>query len=187
MVLFLLTFAAGRLGRAKEKNVEDIQEVRERKRGRSASQVIANLGVGALALAAPITILSLPLSTTMLLAALAEATADTLSSELGSAFGGTPVLLTTFRRVEAGTDGAVSLFGTLCGIIGAILVVLAGAWAMRLPLTGSMAATTGAIAGLFFDSILGATVERRGWLGNDWVNFLSTLFAALVALTVILV
>jgi uncharacterized membrane protein len=39
----------------------------------------------------------------------------------------------------------------------------------------------GACAGLFFDSLLGATVERRGWLGNDLVNFCSTLFAALVA------
>jgi uncharacterized membrane protein len=37
-----------------------------------------------------------------------------------------------------------------------------------------------ACAGLVFDSVLGATVERRGWLGNDLVNFCSTLFAALV-------
>jgi uncharacterized membrane protein len=36
-------------------------------------------------------------------------------------------------------------------------------------------------AGLLFDSVLGATVERRGWLGNDLVNFTSTVFAALLA------
>jgi uncharacterized membrane protein len=35
--------------------------------------------------------------------------------------------------------------------------------------------------GLFFDSLLGATVERRGWIGNDLVNFVSTLVAALIA------
>ena len=29
--------------------------------------------------------------------------------------------------------------------------------------------------GLLFDSLLGATLERKGWLGNDAVNFLSTL------------
>jgi uncharacterized membrane protein len=38
-----------------------------------------------------------------------------------------------------------------------------------------------AAAGLFFDSLLGATVERKGWLGNDLVNFTSTAFAALLA------
>ena len=32
----------------------------------------------------------------------------------------------------------------------------------------------------FFDSLLGATVERRGWLGNDLVNFASTVFAAML-------
>ena len=32
------------------------------------------------------------------------------------------------------------------------------------------------------DSILGATLERRGFLGNDGVNFLSTVFAADLAL-----
>jgi uncharacterized membrane protein len=36
-------------------------------------------------------------------------------------------------------------------------------------------------AGLYFDSLLGATVERRGWMGNDLVNFTSTLFAAWIA------
>jgi uncharacterized membrane protein len=35
--------------------------------------------------------------------------------------------------------------------------------------------------GLFFDSFLGATMERRGWIGNDLVNFASTLFAAVLA------
>jgi uncharacterized membrane protein len=34
---------------------------------------------------------------------------------------------------------------------------------------------------LFFDSLLGATAERKGWIGNDLVNFTSTAFAAGVA------
>ena len=41
--------------------------------------------------------------------------------------------------------------------------------------------TAGAIVGLFFDSLLGAVLERRGWLNNDAVNALSTLAAALFA------
>ena len=39
----------------------------------------------------------------------------------------------------------------------------------------------GAIGGLFVDSLLGATAERRGWLNNDAVNFLSTFAAAVIA------
>jgi uncharacterized membrane protein len=38
------------------------------------------------------------------------------------------------------------------------------------------------VFGLLFDSLLGATLERRGWLNNDAVNFLSTAGAASFAL-----
>jgi uncharacterized membrane protein len=31
------------------------------------------------------------------------------------------------------------------------------------------------------DSYMGALLERRGWLGNDSVNFISTVLAAVVA------
>jgi uncharacterized membrane protein len=41
------------------------------------------------------------------------------------------------------------------------------------------------VLGLFFDSLLGATVERKGWFGNDLVNFASTAFAAAIALVAI--
>jgi uncharacterized membrane protein len=40
----------------------------------------------------------------------------------------------------------------------------------------------GGVFGLLFDSLLGATLEERGWLNNDAVNFLSTLSAAGFAL-----
>jgi uncharacterized membrane protein len=38
------------------------------------------------------------------------------------------------------------------------------------------------VFGLFFDSLLGATLERRGLINNDAVNFLSTASAAAFAL-----
>jgi uncharacterized protein (TIGR00297 family) len=104
-----------------------------------------------------------------------------MSSEIGQAFGGQPVMLTTMRRVPAGTDGAVTLLGTSAGIAGAAVVAAVGMWAMRISWQSAMIGLTGGIAGLFFDSVLGATVERKGWLGNDLVNFSSTVFAVLVA------
>lgn len=182
LALFVLTFAATRFGRARKEALG----VAEPKHGRKASQVIANLGVaglcalgaaphgsarggGALFAAA--------------IAALAEATADTLSSEIGQVLGGTTLLVTTGRPVPPGTNGGVSLPGTACGVAGAAAVVLVSSIAANF--CTLLVCFTGACAGLFFDSVLGVTVERRGWLGNDLVNFSSTAVAALVAYTVV--
>ena len=54
--------------------------------------------------------------------ALAEAAADTVSSECGQAFSDRARLITTFEEVAAGTDGGVSLVGTLTGACAALLV-----------------------------------------------------------------
>jgi uncharacterized protein (TIGR00297 family) len=179
VTLFVLTWAATRFGRARKQQLG----VAEDKRGRNAAQVAANLGAAGLAAAFSL-ILPLPGSwySVMVVAALAEATADTLASELGEVVGGEPLLVTSFRRVAPGTDGAISLAGTVAGVSGALLVV-AVSWAtLKLSVGDTTAAAIGAVAGLFVDSLLGATLERRGWFNNDAVNFLSTLAAALIAI-----
>ena len=192
ILLFLLTFIATRMGR----NRKTKAGLAEKRRGRNAAQVIANLGVPAASsslMGMAVLLGWLPhtlhghdvpvrLVGAVALAALAEATADTVSSEIGQAFGGRPLMLTTLRRVEPGIDGAVSLMGTAAGVAAGAAVVWAGWWALRLGIREASIALLAACAGLFFDSLLGATVERRGWLGNDLVNFASTLFAAIVAL-----
>jgi uncharacterized protein (TIGR00297 family) len=184
LALFLLTFAATRFGRRYKEKLG----TSEGKRGRTASQVVANLGIAAMA--------AIPLSAArvftasrteersslvMMIAALAEATADTLSSELGQVLGGEPRMLTTFGRVAAGTDGAVSVAGTIAGFGGAGVLVLVAALVLRLNVPESLVALGCGVFGLFVDSLLGATMERAGWLNNDAVNTLSTLAAALAA------
>ncbi len=176
MALFVLTFLASRVGRRFGRRQIVLREEDEEKKGRNAAQVAANLGVGALAALA-----GLAAHKVILLAVLAEATADTVSSEIGCAFGGRPWLITTFRRVEAGTDGGVSLLGTGAGLAAAAVVVASGVWAMSLSLRAGLVALAAGVAGLIFDSVLGATLERDGLLGNDWVNFFSTVFAGVIA------
>jgi uncharacterized protein (TIGR00297 family) len=175
LALFLLTFAATRFGKGKKQRLG----VAEDSHGRKASQVAANLGAAGLGAAAALTH---PLPGTcyavIVAASLAEATADTLASELGEVLGGEPVMLTTLRSVPPGTDGAISLAGTLAGIGGAMLIVLVASLTLGLGTRDALCAGLAALAGLFFDSLLGATAERRGWLNNDAVNFLSTLAAA---------
>ena len=180
IVLFVLTFAATRFGRARKESLG----IAERRTGRRASQVIANLGAAGLLAATGRQ--GLPISTLALaacVAALAEATADTVSSEVGQALAnshlGATILITSGRRVAPGTDGGISLAGTLAGILAAALVILASPFAYTWG--PALCIFAGAIAGLLFDSVLGATLERKGWLNNDLVNFASTLFAAAVA------
>jgi uncharacterized protein (TIGR00297 family) len=168
VALFLLTFAATRFGRSKKES----QRLAEGRSGRRASQIVANLGVAALCG-------SLGWHAGCI-AALAEAAADTVSSEIGQAVGGEVWLITTGRRVAAGTDGGISAAGTGAGVVAAALVVAAAAMHDGL-WPEVLLAFAAACAGLIFDSVLGATVERRGWLGNDLVNFSSTLFAAAIA------
>jgi uncharacterized protein (TIGR00297 family) len=196
----VLTFYATRLGSERKASAG----LAENRKGRNAAQVIANLGVAALFTpmmcydiayrfdwggdfngegAIVRAYFAIPLIP--MLAALAEATADTVSSEIGQAFGGTPFMLTTLSRVEPGTDGAISLNGTLAGIGTAALIAATGAPALGMSFAECLVAFAAGVAGLFFDSLLGATVERRGWIGNDLVNFTSTAFAAALSLLAI--
>ncbi len=175
----VLTISASRVGRKRKQAMG----MGEESHGRSAAQVAANVGVGALA-GALVPSHGVVLAHVAMLAALGEATADTLASELGQLAAAPPRMLLTGRPVAPGTDGAVSLPGTLAGIGGAALLCLAARWALALPWAPIAIAGGGAVFGLFFDSLLGQLAERRGLLNNDAVNFLSTLAAALCALAV---
>lgn len=189
----LLASAATRAGRRKKEQLGTA----ESPRGRQAAQVAANLGLAALVAVPPVqwwlldarwlahsTLEQSPLFA-LALAALAEAAADTVSSEIGQVLGGRPRMITTWRSVAPGTDGAVSIAGSLAGVLAAAAIAAAGTWALRGDRNLFWISCAGAVFGLFFDSLLGATLEEGGWLNNDAVNFLSTASAAGFALAIL--
>ncbi|WP_316807773.1 DUF92 domain-containing protein [Pedobacter agri] len=154
----------------------------ENKTGRKVSQVLANAGVSALA---GLLILFYPRQTDLLLlamaAAFASATADTLSSELGMVYGTRFFNIKTFRADECGRDGVISLEGSVIGFIGSCLIALVHAIGYGFHLSFFWIVLAGTFGNLL-DSILGAVFERKGLIGNNAVNFLSTLSAGLIAL-----
>lgn len=175
--VFLLTLLATKLGYAQKQRMGTA----EKHGGRTASQVVANLGVASLAAL----VFAAKGGSIFLLAcvsALAEAAADTVSSEYGQAVSDHPRLITSWNVVPPGTDGAVSLAGTFAGIIAAVIVSAVSASVHLVSWRYAIISATAATLGMLFDSLLGASFERSHWLNNDAVNFLSTLVAALFAI-----
>jgi uncharacterized protein (TIGR00297 family) len=136
---------------------------------RDLGQVLANGG-----LAAIVSVLYFSHPTPALLAAflgaMATVNADTWGTEIGVLSPVDPRLITTGRRVPAGTSGGVTWLGTSASILGALFIGLVGylllcidsTAAGRSPLRLSWivpAALVSGLVGSLFDSLLGATVQ----------------------------
>lgn len=183
---------------------------------RDAAQVLANGGVAmGMVILQPFTCDSL-LPWIGFCASLAAANADTWATELGALNRGKPILITSGKRVEPGTSGAISLAGTLAATAGGVLI--AGlAWLLNPAQTAWWITALIAISGLLgslVDSLLGATLQANyycpacqtnteqhplhgcgegtfivkgfAWLNNDWVNAACTLSGAVFGVLVFL-
>lgn len=111
--------------------------------------------------------------------------ADTCASEIGKAYGQRTFLITTLQAVPRGTEGAVSLEGTLAGIVGSIAIAVVG-WGVGLisPL-GIGICMVAAFVATNLESLIGATLQTRWtWLTNELVNVINTLIGAVVAIAI---
>lgn len=178
LVVFLLTWISTHIGYGRKQRLGTA----EARGGRNALQVLANLGTASGCAILYATVFPDRKIIAALAAALTEAAADTVSSEIGQALGGTPRLLTNWQPVAPGTDGALTILGTLAGSLATIAVSLVFVAADLLSVRAVASCAAAGFAGMIFDSFLGATLERRHVLGNNGVNFSSTLFAAVLAL-----
>jgi uncharacterized protein (TIGR00297 family) len=174
--LFLLTWISTRLG-YRRKLALGLAEQRE---GRNAWQVLANLAVAALG--------SVVFSATgnriwlvEAVGALAEAATDTVASEIGQYRGSDGRLITTWERVPAGIDGGITLSGSIAGMAAGMVIAAVATVGGMLPQAQLWIPVVAGFAGMLIDSVLGATLQRRGWLSNQAVNLFSTLAAAALA------
>jgi uncharacterized protein (TIGR00297 family) len=178
VTVFVLAWVTTRLGHGHKVR----QGTAQKSNGRTASQVLANLGIAAVC-AVGYRAGGGPVFRLALAAALAEAAADTVSSELGQAFSDKARLITTWETVLAGTDGGVTLAGTVAGVVAAGVVGAVCAWSQLISWTWAELVVVAGALGMLADSVLGAWLQRRGALNNDGVNLLSTVVAAM-AITV---
>jgi uncharacterized protein (TIGR00297 family) len=173
---------------------------------RDAMQVLANGGVFAAA-AIALAVWDVPALGAAGLGAIAAATADTWSTEVGMLAPQQPRAILTHEPVPPGTSGGVTVAGWLAGCAGALSIACV-ATLVRLGGFEALAAAAGGIGGMLADSVLGASVqaqyrcercdadtERRvhrcgtrtkhvrgwRWMDNDAVNLLATSAGACIA------
>ncbi|RLI73255.1 TIGR00297 family protein [Archaeoglobales archaeon] len=109
------------------------------------------------------------------IASVATALGDTMASEVGKTAENV-YLITNFEKVDAGVSGGISLIGEISAVLGCLIVILVTLvlgligldWKILIILISSFLA-------IHIDSLLGATLENKGYLTNSSVNFLATL------------
>ena len=121
-------------------------------------------------------------------ASLSTKLSDTSATEIGKAYGQRTFLITTLQPVPRGTEGAVSLEGTLAGVVGSLILAVA-AWGLGLiSVLGIGICAIAAFVATTMESLIGATIEDKlPGLTHDVVNIINTLIGAVVAVVLGLV
>ncbi len=140
---------------------------------RTIGNIFGNSGVAVIALA-----MGLPVG---FFGAMAAALADTLSSEIGMLSKRKPVLITTFKEVEHGTDGGITPLGMWSSLFGGAIIGLLH-FLLNANVYIFLVLIVAGTFGSLVDSFFGAVFERNKILGNTEVNFLGSGAGAILAL-----
>jgi uncharacterized protein (TIGR00297 family) len=122
-----------------------------------------------------------PAFAALFMSSVASAAADTAASEIGVT-GKTPYLITTFKPVPRGTNGGVTLRGEVAAILASIIVA---AVALVMGVADPKLAIVTVIAGFIgtnVDSVVGATLENSGRIGNSGTNLTATFFGGVAGM-----
>ncbi|HLE96358.1 MAG TPA: DUF92 domain-containing protein [Candidatus Thermoplasmatota archaeon] len=201
IVWLVLLFALLAIGSAATRfhySEKEARKVAEKAGGRRRTRNVLANGLPATIVAILVPFLSGSLGYTPLavayVSAVAVAASDTLASEFGS-LAKRVYLITTLRRVPAGTDGGFSAVGQAAAVAGALALAVLGwlflgyipevfglvPWMEVRPLT-LLIPTLAGFFGCQVDSVLGATLEGEGLLTKEEVNGLSIAAGAILGL-----
>ncbi|OYE06522.1 TIGR00297 family protein [Nostoc sp. 'Peltigera membranacea cyanobiont' 232] len=193
MFYFLVGSGVTRIGMA-EKEAEGIAEKRSGARGpenvwgSALTGALCALGVGIInsGFLVPSLQSLVPNPQSLLLlgyvASFSTKLADTTASEVGKAYGKSTFLITTLKPVPRGTEGAVSLEGTLAGIVASIAIAFVGWGVGLIDLLGVAWCILAAFIATNLESVIGATLQSKyTWLTNEVVNIFNTLIGAIAA------
>ena len=184
LFVFLVTGSLATKWKIEEKRILSLEEANEGLRG--WRNVLAN--GGAVSIVAIYNYFS-PGEEWIYLAAMSSisvALSDTLASEIGSLDIRTRSI-TTLQSVPAGTNGGMSPTGTVAAFFGALIIAIFGV--LLSPDNSTLSSESLFVSltiigwlGCQVDSLLGALLENRGYLGKHSVNFLATFSGVLMAI-----
>jgi uncharacterized protein (TIGR00297 family) len=160
--------------------------VEQGKGGARGYRNVFSNGIIAAAAAVLFGVFQQPVFVVMYVGCVATAAGDTLASEIGVT-GGIPRLITTLRQVPVGTNGGITVTGETVALFGAFVV--SGVALLLQVITPQMMAicTLAGFVGTNIDSVIGATIENRGFLGNAGTNLFATLGGGIFAVTLYLI
>lgn len=119
-------------------------------------------------------------------ASIATKLSDTFASEIGKAYGKTTFLITNFKRVDPGTEGAVSAEGTAAAVVGGFLMSSYGLGiGLIKDYPSLLLSTLAAFIATNIESVIGATLQGDNgpkWITNEVVNFFNTLIGATLSI-----
>ncbi|MDR9405528.1 MAG: TIGR00297 family protein [Halothece sp. Uz-M2-17] len=186
MVYFLVGSAVTRIGLA-QKEAAGIAEKRSGARGPEnvwGSAFIATICAIGVAFneISDLQIIPTPILLLAYVASFSTKLSDTTASEVGKAYGKRTFLITTLKPVVPGTEGAVSLEGTLAGLLASVVIAVVG-WSVGfIAAIGIFYCMIAAFIATNLESLIGATLQEKfDFLTNEIVNIINTFFGALIA------
>jgi uncharacterized protein (TIGR00297 family) len=160
----------------RRKALAGIAEERGGRRG--PGNAIANTGLAAWAALLCLGVPQPDLAKLAMVAALVTSASDSVASEVGKAWGKTTWLVVGWRRVRPGTSGAVSVEGTLAGLVAAVALAMLGDALRLIPASAIAPVAVAATIASLIEGALGATLEGRGTLNNDALNLINSAIGA---------
>lgn len=209
LTFFVLSSIISKMGKERKKKFD---LVFEKSSTRDIFQVFANGGIAGV-IAVVYHFYQNEILYYVYLASVSAATFDTWATEIGTLFLSKPRLITTFKQVEPGTSGGISIKGTVGGMIGSFLIFLSATFWIEWDLAKLMIVVIAGLIGSFIDSLLGATVQAQykcevcskvterkfhcnesaelihgsRWFNNDIVNFVCTMSGAFTGLILMII